>query len=133
SPSRITCSGARIKLRKNQKHRTKPENRNLVPSRGMRFSPFCFSLLLSSGTEVVACGGVFRDGTVRGHGWPRRAYRDVFTACPAPEHTSASTRHNSKAGSPQKLTAIVNNETIVVLVRRFGGEVFAIGLLPGVL
>src|SRR5690606_19739173 len=21
-------------------------------------------------------------GTVRGHGWPRRAYRDVFTACP---------------------------------------------------
>ena len=88
----------------NTEHRTQNTEQesqcsNRMPSRASAFlfSLFCFSLFpvpLASGTLLVACGGVFRGGTVRGHGWPRRAYRDVFTACPGPEHTAASTRHD---------------------------------------
>src|SRR5690606_5222106 len=138
SPSRITCSGARVEFRKSQRAKSKEQYLKQASGAFKGHAPFCYSLfffrpLLSSGTEAIACGGVFRGGAVRGHGWPRRAYRDVFTACPAPEHTAASTRHNSKAGSPQKLTAIVNNETVVVLVRRFRSKIFTGGLLPSVL
>src|SRR5690606_31481739 len=38
---------------------------------------------VSFGTVSGALGVGAACGTVRGQGWPRRAYRDVFTACPA--------------------------------------------------
>src|SRR5690606_35135322 len=49
---------------------------------------------VSFGTVSGALGVGAACGTVRGHGWPRRAYRDVFTACPASRpHTQGLPKH----------------------------------------
>jgi hypothetical protein len=50
-------------------------------------------------------------GTVRGHGWPRRAYRDVFTACPARvviHHKARTAPGNKNTDNNQSLSTATN-------------------------
>src|SRR5690606_41730679 len=54
-------------------------------------------------------------GTVRGHGWPRRAYRDVFTACPGritPAHMPApNPQHPHHPRHPEKECQLTHRST----------------------
>src|SRR5690606_27700495 len=61
--------------------RTQGNSKQYIKQGGGYAEPWCHP---NPAADFLVLEGGWRDGTVRGHGWPRRAYRDVFTACPVP-------------------------------------------------